>query len=74
MTDNTTIPLNRLLAWEGNVRKTDADKSIDELAASITVHGLPQSLVVRKDKRGNTPWSPGAGGFSLCNRSWKREP
>jgi ParB family transcriptional regulator, chromosome partitioning protein len=52
MTDNTTIPLNKLLAWEGNVRKTDADKGIDELMASITAHGLLQSLVVRKDKRG----------------------
>jgi len=50
--DNTTIPLNKLLAWEGNVRKTDSDKGIDELAASITAHGLLQSLVVRKDKRG----------------------
>jgi ParB family chromosome partitioning protein len=52
MTDNTTIPLNKLLAWDGNVRKTNADKGIDELAASITAHGLLQSLVVRKDKRG----------------------
>jgi ParB family chromosome partitioning protein len=52
MTDNITIPLNKLLAWEGNVRKTDIDKGIDELAASITSHGLLQSLVVRKDKRG----------------------
>jgi ParB family chromosome partitioning protein len=52
MTDNTTIPLNKLLAWDGNVRKTDPDKGIDELAASITAHGLLQSLVVRKDKRG----------------------
>jgi ParB family chromosome partitioning protein len=49
---NTTIPLNKLLAWEGNVRKTDADKGIDELAVSITAHGLLQSLVVRKDRRG----------------------
>ena len=48
----TTIPLNKLLAWEGNVRKTDPDKGIDELAASIAAHGLLQSLVVRKDKRG----------------------
>jgi len=52
MTDTTTIPLNKLLAWEGNVRKTHADKGIDELAASIAAHGLLQSLVVRKDKRG----------------------
>jgi len=52
MTDTISIPLNKLLAWEGNVRKTDADKGIDELAASIFAHGLLQSLVVRKDKRG----------------------
>ena len=52
MTDTTTIPLNKLLAWNGNVRKTDPDKGIDELAASISAHGLLQSLVVRKDTRG----------------------
>jgi ParB family chromosome partitioning protein len=50
MTEN--IPLNKLLAWEGNVRKTNPDKGISELAASIQAHGLLQSLVVRKDKRG----------------------
>jgi ParB family chromosome partitioning protein len=50
MTEN--IPLNKLLAWEGNVRKTNPDKGISELAASIEAHGLLQSLVVRKDKRG----------------------
>jgi hypothetical protein len=52
MTNTTTIALNKLLAWQGNVRKTDPDKAIDELAASIAAHGLLQSLVVRKDKRG----------------------
>ena len=52
MTDTISIPLNKLLAWEGNVRKTDPGKGIDELAASIFAHGLLQSLVVRKDKRG----------------------
>jgi ParB family transcriptional regulator, chromosome partitioning protein len=52
MTDTTAIALNKLLAWQGNVRKTDPDKGIDELAASIAAHGLLQSLVVRKDKRG----------------------
>src|ERR1700746_1136884 len=52
MTETITIPLNKLLAWEGNVRKTDPDKGIDELAASIAAHGLVQSLVVRKDRRG----------------------
>ena len=52
MTETNTIPLSKLLAWEGNVRKTDPDKGIDELASSILAHGLLQSLVVRKDKRG----------------------
>lgn len=52
MTSNTTISLNKLLAWDGNVRKTESDKNIDELAASISPHGLLQSLVVRKNKRG----------------------
>src|SRR5580698_8061569 len=48
----TTISLNKLIAWDGNVRKTNPDKGISELAASIAAHGLLQSLVVRKDKRG----------------------
>jgi len=52
MTETVSIPLNKLLAFEGNVRKTDPDKGIDELAASIAAHGLLQSLVVRKDRRG----------------------
>ena len=53
VTHNTiTIPLNKLTAWDGNVRKTDADAGIDELAASIASHGLLQSLVVTKGKRG----------------------
>lgn len=53
MTDMTTaIALNKLVPWAGNVRKTDADRGIGELAASIASHGLLQSLVVRKDKRG----------------------
>jgi ParB family transcriptional regulator, chromosome partitioning protein len=48
ITNITNIPLNKLTAWEGNVRKTQ-NKGIDELAASIEAHGLLQSLVVRKD-------------------------
>ena len=52
MSVTTPIPLNKLLAWHGNVRKTDPDKNITEMAASIAAHGLLQSLVVRKDKRG----------------------
>jgi ParB family chromosome partitioning protein len=47
-----TIPLNKLTACDNNVRKTESDKAISELAASIAAHGLLQSLVVRKDKRG----------------------
>lgn len=52
MTTQITVPLNKLTAWEGNVRKTGADQGIDELAASIATHGLLQPLVVRKAKRG----------------------
>jgi ParB family transcriptional regulator, chromosome partitioning protein len=51
MTDITNIPLNKLTAWEGNVRKTQNKAGIDELAASIKAHGLQQNLVVRKDGR-----------------------
>jgi ParB family chromosome partitioning protein len=51
-TTNETIPLNKLTAWAGNVRKTDADKNLAELSASIAAHGLLQSLVVRRDRKG----------------------
>jgi len=52
MTLPTSIPLNKLTAWNGNVRKTaGADTAMAELAASIASHGLLQSLVVRKGKR-----------------------
>jgi ParB-like chromosome segregation protein Spo0J len=51
MTDTasiTTIPLNKLTAWDGNVRKTAGDdKLLAELAASIHSHGLINNLVVR---------------------------
>ncbi len=52
MTEPTTIPLNRLAPWDGNVRRTGIHDGIEELAASIAAHGLLQSLVVRKGKRG----------------------
>jgi ParB family transcriptional regulator, chromosome partitioning protein len=51
MTDITNIPLNKLTAWEGNVRKTQNKGFIDELAASIKAHGLQQNLIVRKHGR-----------------------
>lgn len=47
MTDITNIPLSKLTAWEGNVRKTQNKAFIEELAASIRAHGLQQNLVVR---------------------------
>jgi ParB family chromosome partitioning protein len=52
MSDFIHIPLNRLTLWDGNVRKTDIRVGIEELADSIAAHGLLQSLVVRKAKRG----------------------
>jgi len=65
MTETTSIPLNRLVAWDGNVRKTaGADTALAELAASIAAHGLLQSLVVRKSKRGT--YAVVAGGRRLA--------
>jgi len=53
MTDTTSIPLSKLTAWDGNVRKTaGADTALAELASSIAAHGLLQSLVVRNGKKG----------------------
>ena len=64
MTDSTSIPLNKLAAWDGNVRKTaGADTALAELAASISAHGLLQSLVVRKGKKGT--YAVVAGGRRL---------
>ena len=41
MTDTTSIPLNKLVAWDGYVRKTaGADTALTELAASIASHPL----------------------------------
>jgi len=50
MTDIIDIPLNKLTAWRGNVRKTNPRAGLDQLKASITAHGLLQSLVVRETK------------------------
>ncbi len=51
MTDITNIPLNKLTAWEGNVRKTQNKAFIEELAASIMANGPQQNPVVRKQGR-----------------------
>lgn len=48
----TTIALNRLEPWKGNVRKTGTKEGLDELIASIAAHGLLQSLVVREIANG----------------------
>jgi ParB family chromosome partitioning protein len=58
-----SITLKKLLVWTGNVRKTYPQRAVDELAASIAAHGLLQSLVVRKDKRGR--YAVVAGGLRL---------
>lgn len=53
MTDITSIPLDKLAAWEGNVRKTaGADTALAELAASIAAHGLINNLVLQPEKKG----------------------
>lgn len=52
MTDTLSIPLSKIATWSRNVRKTNATDGINELAASIAAHGLLQSIVVRKGKRG----------------------
>jgi ParB family chromosome partitioning protein len=65
MIDTTSIPLNKLTAWDGNVRKTaGADTALAELAASIAAHGLLQSLVVRNGKKGS--YAVVAGGRRLA--------
>jgi len=61
MTDTTSIPLNKLVLWSGNVRKTaGSDTGLAELAASIAAHGLINPLTVRPNKGGK--FEVGAGG------------
>jgi ParB family transcriptional regulator, chromosome partitioning protein len=52
MTETLSIPLNKLVPWDGNVRKTGVSEGIEELSASIAAHGLLQSPIVRKIKGG----------------------
>lgn len=52
MLHSITVPLDSLVPWQGNVRKTESAAGIDEMAASILAHGLIQSLVVRKVGQG----------------------
>ncbi|TPL14823.1 hypothetical protein FJ945_29850 [Mesorhizobium sp. B2-4-9] len=46
------IPFNKLVPWDGNVRKTGIETGLDELAASIAAHGLLNPLLVRKGPKG----------------------
>jgi ParB family chromosome partitioning protein len=46
------IPFNKLVLWDGNVRKTGIESGLDELAASIAAHGLLNPLLVRKAAKG----------------------
>jgi ParB family chromosome partitioning protein len=46
-----TIPLNKLVPFIGNVRKTQNKPFLAELAASIKAHGLQQNLIVKKEGR-----------------------
>jgi ParB family transcriptional regulator, chromosome partitioning protein len=65
MTASISIPLNKLTAWKGNVRKTaGADTALAELAASIAAHDLLQSLVVRKGR--SDTYAVVAGGRRLA--------
>lgn len=52
MTETLSIPLNKLVPWDGNVRKTAVSEGIEELCASIAAHGLLQAPIVRKVKGG----------------------
>lgn len=47
--DQATIPLDRLIPWQGNVRKSEPDSGLDQLAASIHAHGLLQGVIVYED-------------------------
>lgn len=65
MTDTTSIPLNKLVLWSGNVRKTaGSDTGLAELAASIAAHGLINPLTVRPGK--GDLFEVGAGGRRLA--------
>jgi ParB family chromosome partitioning protein len=46
------VPFNKLVLWEGNVRKIGIESGLDELAASIAAHGLMNPLLVRKAAKG----------------------
>jgi ParB family chromosome partitioning protein len=46
--ETVLVPLHKLSAWDGNVRRTRPDARIPELAVSIRAVGLLENLVIRK--------------------------
>jgi hypothetical protein len=61
--ENITVPFSALIVSDLNVRKTNADISLDALAANILEHGLIQPLVVTALKtRKATAYVVHAGG------------
>lgn len=48
------IPLSKLIPSDLNVRRTNRDAGVKELAASIEAHGLIQNLTVRKVLKGKS--------------------
>jgi hypothetical protein len=56
MTDTQTIPLNKLVLCERNVRKTGAEDDLARLIASIEAHGRADNTSARCS--GSQPGSP----------------
>jgi hypothetical protein len=71
--ETSSIPLNKLVPWDGKVRRTKAEEGLEELIASIAAHGVLQSLVVRKASRGNISSSRDADDSSRSRRLPRRE-
>jgi len=67
------IPLNKLVPSPANVRKTGADTGIEELAASITAHGLLQNLRVRPGSGGRFEVVAGARRLAALKRLAKQK-
>ena len=62
----TTVPLNKLILSDLNVRRTNPEVSIEELADSIHEKGLLQNLVVAEGLGGKGVHEVGGGG-----RRWR---
>lgn len=50
--ETASIPLNRIVRGDGNVRRSKAEEGLEELIDSMAAQGDLQSLVVRKARRG----------------------